>query len=314
MDDTSIRSAKLKQGPITRRLGFGWRRSDNSYLILLSLYRNKVSLLAALFLIFVCAAAIIGPSLFPSEWTRPQLRFRNVAPFENLSIPYLWFGADHLGRSMIYRLLDAARISLTVGISTVLISGTFGTLLGLVAGYYGGRVEDILMRLVDLQMAFPGLLLAMLVLAVAGPGVANMILVLALTHWSLFARTTRGMSLYLRETPFIEATRVIGCRAPRTILRHLLPNVIPPVLTIATLEIARVVLAEATLSFLGLGVQPPQSSWGLMLSQGQEYITTAWWLMFFPGLAIFSTTLSVNLVASWLITVTDPVQRWRLIR
>jgi peptide/nickel transport system permease protein len=307
-----IRQTKNLKGQVALPGSAG--RLERLYPILLSLCRNQISLLAFVFLVALLVAAAIGPSLIPDEWTRAQLRYRNLPPFTNLDMAPLWLGTDQLGRSMVYRLLQAARVSLTVGLSTVLISGTFGTILGLAAGYYGKRVEDVLMRLVDLQMAFPGLLLAMLVLAAAGPGFINVILVLSFTHWALFARTSRGVTLYLRETPFIEATRVIGCSAPRTIFRHLLPNVMPPVLTIATLEIARVVLSEASLSFLGLGVQPPQSSWGLMLAQGEEYITTAWWLMAFPGLAILLTTLSINLLASWLITISDPTQRWRLIK
>ena len=194
----------------------------------------------------------------------------------------------------------------------MLVSGTIGTLLGLIAGYYRGPVDDVIMRLVDLQMGFPSLLLALFVLYVVGGGVLNVILVLAVTRWMVYARVTRGLVLSHRENVFVEAARASGCSDRRIIFRHLAPNLISPIVVLATLEVAYMILTEASLSFLGLGIQPPQSSWGLMLSQGRQYITTAWWLVTFPGLAILFTALSLNLVATWARSATDPAQRWRL--
>ncbi len=167
------------------------------------------------------------------------------------------------------------------------------------------------MRLTDVQTAFPGLLLALVILTMIGPSVENIIVVLAINGWMVYARMTRGIMLSLREVPFIEAARTIGCRNGRIIFRHALPNLISPLLTLSMLEMARIILAEASLSFLGLGIQPPDASWGLMIAEGRKYFVTAWWLVTFPGLAIALTVFGINLVASWLRVVSDPYQRYR---
>jgi peptide/nickel transport system permease protein len=198
-------------------------------------------------------------------------------------------------------------------VATVLVSGIIGVVLGLLAGFYRGRVDDLLMRLVDVQMGFPSLLLALAVLYAAGPSFKNLILVLALTRWMVMARLTRAMTMSLRETPFVEAARVLGAGDPRIMFRHLLPNQLSPIMVLGTLELARAMLSEAALSFLGLGIQPPEASWGLILSQGRAYMGSAWWLVTLPGLAILLSTLSANLLASWIRAITDPIQRWRWI-
>jgi peptide/nickel transport system permease protein len=231
-------------------------------------------------------------------------------PEDGGSLPHL-MGTDQLGRDELSRLIFGGRISLAVGLVSVAISGIAGTILGLLAGFYRGHVDDAIMRLVDIQMGFPSLLLALFVLYVIGGGVLNVIFVLAITRWMVYARVTRGLVLAYRENIFVEAARATGCTDRRIILRHLLPNLLSPIVVLATLEVAYMILTEAALSFLGLGIQPPQSSWGLMLSQGRQYITTAWWLVTFPGLAILLTALSLNLLATWARTVTDPAQRWR---
>jgi peptide/nickel transport system permease protein len=212
---------------------------------------------------------------------------------------------------LLSRLVFGARVSLSVGVATVLVSGLIGVVLGLLAGYYRGRVDDLIMRIVDVQMGFPNLLLALAVLYAAGPSFKNLILVLALTRWMVMARLTRAMTLSLRETPFVEAARVIGANNGRIMFLHLLPNLLSPILVLGTLEFARAMLSEAALSFLGLGIQPPESSWGLILSQGRAYIASAWWLVALPGLAILFSTLSANLLATCIRAITDPVQRWR---
>jgi peptide/nickel transport system permease protein len=208
-------------------------------------------------------------------------------------------------------LVFGARVSLSVGVATVLVSGLIGVVLGLLAGYFRGRVDDLIMRIVDVQMGFPNLLLALAVLYAAGPSFKNLILVLALTRWMVMARLTRAMTLSLRETPFVEAAKVLGANHGRIMFLHLLPNLLSPIMVLATLEFARAMLSEAALSFLGLGIQPPESSWGLILSQGRAYIASAWWLVMLPGMAILLSTLSANLLASWIRAITDPVQRWR---
>jgi peptide/nickel transport system permease protein len=183
-----------------------------------------------------------------------------------------------------------------------------------VAGYFRGTVDDIIMRVVDVFMSVPLLLLALMIIFILGPSFTNILIVFALARWMLFCRVTRGMVMSLREQAFIDAAKALGCTDQRIILRHVLPNLIAPILTLAALEVPRNILTESTLSFLGFGIQPPDSSWGLMLSQGRQYIVTAWWIVVMPGVAIFLTALSFNLFGVWLRAVTDPLQRWRWLK
>jgi peptide/nickel transport system permease protein len=182
------------------------------------------------------------------------------------------------------------------------------------AGYYRGVVDDVIMRAVDVFMSVPLLLLALMVLFILGPSFTNIIIVFAVARWMLFCRVTRGVVMSLREQTFIEAARAIGCSDQRVIGRHIIPNLITPILTLAALDVPRNILTESALSFLGFGIQPPESSWGLMLASGRQYITSAWWIVVLPGLAIFLTALSFNLVGVWLRAVSDPLQRWRWLK
>ncbi len=215
-------------------------------------------------------------------------------------------GTDTLGRDVLSRLLYGARISLIVGLSAVCISGVLGVSLGLLAGYYGGRLDDVLMRLGDIQLAFPILVLAIAVLAVLGASLGNVILVLGISGWVTYARIVRGETLSLKQREFVEAARAIGSPDGSIIWYHILPNILPPVTVVATFSVARVIIAEASLSFLGLGIPPPTPSWGAMLDEGRNYITTAWWLALFPGLAILFLVLGINLVGDWVRDVLDP--------
>lgn len=282
-----------------------------------ALLRDKLALVATFFLIVLAIAAVFAAWVTPFDPTDQNLFMRNMPPMtmpENGgTIPH-FLGTDPLGRDELSRLIFGGRVSLAVGLVSVLVSGTVGTLLGLLAGFYRGPVDDVIMRLVDVQMGFPSLLLALFVLYVVGGGVMNVIFVLAITRWMVYARVTRGLVLSHRENVFVEAARATGCTDRRIIARHLLPNLLSPIVVLATLEVAYMILTEAALSFLGLGIQPPESSWGLMLSQGRQYVTTAWWLVTFPGLAILLTALSLNLLATWARTVTDPAQRWRYLQ
>lgn len=266
-----------------------------------TMWQNKVIALAILFLTVLLVAAIGSLFWSPFDPYATNVAMRNLPPMtpSDAGIPHL-LGTDPLGRDLLVRLLQGARISLGVGVLGVLVSGTFGFLLGLVAGYYRGWVDDVIMRLVDLQMSVPSLLIALLVLYVLGPSLINVVLVLAISRWMVYARVTRGLMLSLRGELFVEAAKSLGASNVRTIFRHMVPNLLAPILVLATLEMAVMLLTEASLSFLGLGIQPPQSSWGLMLAQGREYLTSAWWLVTFPGVAILLTTLSINLIATWL--------------
>ncbi len=279
-----------------------------------ALAHDKLALGSTIFLILLAFCAIFAPWIAPFNPEAQSLFMRNLPPMtmpeDGGAIPH-FLGTDQLGRDELSRLIFGGRISLAVGLASVLISGTVGTLLGLLAGYYRSYVDDVIMRLVDIQMGFPSLLLALFVLYVIGGGVWNVIFILAVTRWMIYARVTRALVLSYRENVFIEAARATGANDRRIIMRHLLPNLLSPIVVLATLEVAYVILTEAALSFLGLGIQPPMFSWGLMLSQGRQYITTAWWLVTFPGLAILLTALSLNLIANWTRTVSDPTQRWR---
>ena len=281
-----------------------------------ALLADKLALAALVFLTILVLAAVFAGVVAPHDPEKGGgLALRNDPPMTEAAdggLPHV-LGTDQQGRDLLTRLIYGARVSLAVGLLSVLVSGTIGGLLGLIAGYYRGIVDDVIMRLVDVQMGFPSLLLALVVLYVLGAGVWKVILVLAITRWMVYARVTRGLVLSYRENVFIEAARALGCSDRRILALHLVPNLLSPILVLATLEVGTMILTEASLSFLGLGIQPPESSWGLMLAQGRQYIQTAWWLVTFPGVLILLTALSLNLLATWLRAVTDPVTRWRYV-
>ena len=255
-----------------------------------ALRRDWLTSTAVIFLLLVVLAALLADQLVQLGIIRDPnvqaLILRNNAPGIARDGSFHLMGTDQLGRDLFSRLIFGARVSLSVGISTVIVSGLIGITLGLLSGYFKGWVDDIIMRLVDIQMGFPSLMLALAVLYTAGPSFKNLILVLALTRWMVVARLTRALTLSLRETAFVEAAHVLGASHHRVMFRHILPNLMSPILVLGTLEFARAMLSEAGLSFIGLGIQPPESSWGLILSQGRAYITNAWWLVMLPGLAI----------------------------
>ncbi len=276
------------------------------------LLRDKVTLFACLFLTILAIVAVCAPWITPHDPMDQNLFMRHKPPMTSADSGLAHIlGTDALGRDLLSRLMMGAQVSLSIGLLGVLVSGTFGVTLGLIAGYYRGWIDDIIMRAVDVMLGFPTLLVALFVLFVIGGGYVNLVLVLALTRWMIYARVARGMTMSLREEPFIEGVRVIGASDFRIITRHLWPNLLSPVLVLATLEVARLILAESALSFLGFGIQPPSSSWGLEVAGGRSYITTAWWIVTFSGAIIFLTALSLNLLANWLRALADPVQRWR---
>src|SRR5918992_1664690 len=236
-------------------------------------------------------AALLAPVIAPHDATRQNLA-NDLVPYSS-DHP---LGTDKLGRDVLSRLIYGARVSLTVGLATVALSLAIGLVVGSLSGYWGGWIDQSLMRLVDILMAFPGILLAIAFTAVLGPGLNHVVLALCLIGWTGYARFVRGEILSLREREFIHAARALGCRPARTILRHLLPNLLPPLLIQATFGLAAAIVAEGSLSFLGLGVEPPTPSWGSMLNEGRQFLLVAPHLTTYPGLAIMMTVLGLNLV------------------
>ncbi len=268
---------------------------------------DRVALLGLAVLVVSVVLAALAPALAPADPARNDLLARLTPP--------MWLdggswqhplGTDTLGRDVVSRMLYGARVSLIVGFSAVVLAGALGVGLGLVAGYYGGRLDDALMRLGDVQLAFPALVLAIAVLAVVGSGLGNVVLVLGVTGWVTYARIARGETLSLRHREFVESARALGARDAGILWRHVLPNVLPSITVVATFSVARTIIAEASLSFLGLGIPPPAPSWGAMLDEGRNYLTTGWWLALFPGLAILAVVLGINVVGDWLRDALDP--------
>ena len=277
-----------------------------------SLLRDKVALVSAAFLTIVLVCVALGPTLLADQARAMNLMQRNAAPF-SFDRPWLYIlGADALGRSVLARIIVASQNTILIAGTAVLTSLVVGGALGLVAGFKEGAVSAILLRLADAIMSFPSLLLAVIVLFVFEPGVANVILVLAISRVPIFLRTVRAEVLELKERLFVTSARAMGASTWRILFRHVAPMVLPTVINLAALEMAFVMLVESGLSFLGIGIQPPEITWGLMVSDGRNYIGSAWWVAFWPGLVIMLVTMSLNLFSNWLRVVTDPVERWRL--
>lgn len=252
-------------------------------------------------------AAAFAPALSPGDPVKNRLLERLTPPmWAQGGSAHHPLGTDTLGRDVLSRLVHGARVSLLVGLAAVLVAGVVGVGLGLVAGYRGGWADDLLMRVGDVQLAFPVLLLGVAVTAVLGASLTNMILVLGASGWVTYARIARGEALSLKERDFVAAARALGAPAGHVVRRHLLPNVLPPLMVVTTFSVARTIIAEASLSFLGLGLPPPTPSWGAMLDEGRNYITTGWWLALFPGLAILLLVLAINLCGDWLRDALDP--------
>ena len=268
------------------------------------LLRNFAFTAGALLTIALILVALAAPLISPFD-PNSQDTFRRLEP-PSRQHP---LGLDDLGRDVLSRILWGARVSLRVGFSVVILASIVGITLGAMAGYFGGTVDTIVMRITDILLAFPGILLAIALVAVLGPSLNNVILALATIGWVGYARLVRGQVLKVREMEFVTAAKALGARSPRVIVRHVLPNVINPVIVMATLGLAGAILAEAALSFLGLGVQPPTPSWGAMLTAGRRYLGLANHLAIYPGIAIMLAVMGLNFLGDGLIDALDPKYR-----
>lgn len=274
-----------------------------------SLLRAKWPFAALLILSVVAATAAFGPSFAPRDPNRQNILSRLQPPMtpDRRGIVQHQLGTDALGRDVLSRLIHGARVSVLVGFAAVAIGGTLGVLLGLVAGFFGGRLDDAIMRVADVQLAFPFILLAIMFLVVIGPGLWNLILILGVAQWVTYARIARAQTIAQREKEYVEAVRALGARKATILFATILPNILPPLTVIASFNVASVILAEAALSFLGLGVPPTIPTWGGMLAESREQLLAGrWWLAVFPGIAIMLTVLSFNILGDWLRDFLDP--------
>jgi peptide/nickel transport system permease protein len=270
-----------------------------------AIWRRPGMVVGAIIVLVVVVVAVAAPILAPADPNDGDIMLRLQPP--------VWLGGqtglmgtDQLGRDVLSRAIYGARVSLIVGSVSVLLAGSLGLVLGLISGYAGRQVDNIIMRLTDIQLAFPFILLALAIIAILGPGIRNMIIVFAVTDWTIYARTIRGAVLSIREKEFVEAARGLGGGHGRIIIRHILPSVTSPLIVISSFEIAKIIIYEASLSFLGLGVPQAIPSWGQMLADGREYIQTAWWVSTFPGLPLMITVLGINFIGDGLRDALDP--------
>jgi peptide/nickel transport system permease protein len=260
-----------------------------------------------LILLGLVVTALLSPYVAPHNPLRERLIDRLLPPawVEDGEWRYL-LGTDHLGRDLVSRIIYGSRVSLVVGVAAVAIGGALGITLGMAAGFLGGQTDEVIMAVADMQLAFPTILFAIAIIAVLGPSFINLVIVIGISGWVTYARIARGQVLSVREKEFVEAIRAQGGSQWRIVWRHILPNILSPLIVVATLDLARTIILESTLSFLGLGIQPPTPSWGGMLSDGREYLLSAWWIATFPGVALMLTALSFNRLGDWVRDLTDP--------
>jgi peptide/nickel transport system permease protein len=283
------------------------RRATRWRKVLRKLFENKGAVFGLMMVLAVIFSAVFAPWISPHDPIYQDVEKRLIPPIGQKGADSDYpLGTDHLGRDIVSRLIYGARISIVVSTSAVALSALLGTLIGLFSGFYGGKVDSIFMRIADVQLAFPFILLAIAIIAVLGPDLQNIIITMAITGWVIYARVVRAEVLSLREKEFITSVKALGGSNGRIIFKHLFPNVVPPIIVIVTLEMARMIIMEAALSFLGLGIQPPTPTWGGMLADGRVYLITSWWLATFPGLVIMLVVLGINLLGNWLRDMLDP--------
>lgn len=283
-------------------------KSKNKFAIFLTkLLRSKTGTVGLLIVLALCVMAIFAPWIAPYEPGKIDTAKMLVPPFwqDGGSLAHI-LGTDNLGRDILSRIIYGSRISLVVGILSVLVAGTIGVIFGVISGYYGGIVDNMIMRLVDAFLSVPTILFCIVFLTVLDPGIPTLIIVIGVTSWVLYARMIRSETLSLREREYVKAARTMGVSDMEIMKRHILPNVMSSIIVISTLSVASTIITESSLSFLGLGIQPPTVSWGIMLSEGKEYVATSWWLATFPGVAITVTVLGIIFLGEWLRDLLDP--------
>jgi ABC-type dipeptide/oligopeptide/nickel transport system permease subunit len=271
------------------------------------LFRKKSALLSAIFIGIAVLCAFAPDLIAPHDPYAQELIQRLKPPsYMDRGVEGYFLGTDHLGRDNLSRIIFGARITLLVSLFAVIVSAVFGISAGLAAGFYGGRTDGVILRLIDMQLAFPVILLVIAVVAVAGPSLTNLIIIMGLSGWPRFARIVRGAVMSVRGLEYVEAARSIGASQFRVMFHHILPNILSAIIVYASFELARMILLEATLSFLGLGVQPPTPTWGGMISDGKNYIFLSWSVSLFPGLAIGTIILAFNIFGDELRDALDP--------
>lgn len=283
-------------GPVQRGYAGPWRRAFQR------LRRDRMAMAGATVLACIGVIVAVVPMLVKIDPYQQSLADSLLPP----GTPGRWLGTDHLGRDVLLRLIDGGRVSLSMGILAVLISVLLGGVMGLLAGYFGGRLDTLLMRLIDVKLAFPGILLALVIVTVLGSGLDKAMIAVGIGALPRYARVVRAQVLVIKHQQFVEAARSLGASDGRLMLQHILPHTLGPLVTLATLGLETTLLATASLSFLGLGAQPPTAEWGLMLSEARKYLRIAWWLAIFPGIAVMVTVLAINLLGDGVRDALDP--------
>lgn len=271
------------------------------------LSKSRTGMLGLIIVLLVISCAIFAPLIAPYEPTKINTDMLLAAPawLDGGSIAHL-LGTDHLGRDILSRIIYGSRISLLVGGTSVIVAGIVGVTFGLLSGYFGGIIDSFFMRLADSFLALPTILFALVFLTVLEPGILTLIFILGVTNWVIYARLVRGDTLVIREKEYVRAAKSMGVSDFKIITRHILPNIFSSVIIVSTLTVASTIIAESSLSFLGLGVQVPDITWGIMLSEGRDYLATSWWIATFPGIAITITVLGIIFLGEWLRDYLDP--------
>ncbi len=264
--------------------------------------KNKLAVLASIVLFLLVACAILAPWISPYHWETQNVTDRLIPPGES----HYLLGTDYLGRDILSYIIWGTQISIIVGVATVAIGGVLGSILGWIAGYFGGWVDRVIMRLADIQLSFPYILLTLALAAVIGPGLWNVIFVLAISSWPIYGRIARGSMLSEKEKEHVEAAKAMGFSSYRIIVHHAIPSTLSPLIVVTTLQVGRMIIAEATLSFLGVGVPTSVPTWGGLLSTGRDYLYDAWWIATFAGAAILITVMVINIIGDTLRDILDP--------